>query len=231
MAKTAGSALITELARRLNFETANATVRADMLLRLNASQHDIVQGRSLRFLVAQGTVTLNSAASTAAVPTTIDDGKALTLGRASSDGEIEYVPLDEWYRTNLDAYGAITQTEPSHYTIAQVSSALTFLFKPGNTSGAGLTIPYLAQLIPTAIADSSTTSILPEGWEVTLLLLDAEAEERRILGYASWAEMKVRADTLREALYESYRTSKEQPMTDREQAERKAAREQLAPEK
>jgi hypothetical protein len=35
----------------------------------------------------------------------------------------------------------------------------------------------------------------------------------------------------REALYASYRTTKEQPMTDREQEERKVAREQLAPEK
>ena len=147
MAKTAAQTLITNLADRLDLDSTDATVRADMLRQINISQSALVQDHSLRFLNTSGTITLNSAATSAAVPTTLDDGKSFTLGRATSDGEIEYVPPDEWFRTHLDVYRMPTQTGPSYYTIALVSGTNTILFKPGNTSGAGMSIPYMGQAL------------------------------------------------------------------------------------
>lgn len=235
MAKTSVQTLITDLAKRLDLDsTDNVGVRPDMLRQLNVSQQNILQDHSLSFLAAQGNLSLltSGGGNTVAVPTTIDRGKAITLGRAAADGELEFVPLSEWFRTNVDQYRMSAQTEPSYFTIALASAVDTFLFKPANTSGGTLTIPYIAQLIPVALTDANSSfSLLPEGWEDTLLLDSAEAELRRFHGEPFWQEIFARANDKKERLYASYRTTKEQPMTDREQKERKVAVETLAPEK
>lgn len=231
MAKTAAATLITDLAKRLDLDSADATVRADILRQLNISQHDIVQAHSLKFLIDDGTVTLTSGNASVAVPSGIDTGKAMTLGRADGNGEIEYCPFDQWYRTRIDTYGEPTQTEPSYYTIVNDNGTETFLFKPA-ASGGNKTIPYIAQKVATVMTDASNSySILPEGWEDTLLLVDAEAELRRAYREEGWQDLKQRSNDLKERLYSSYRATKEQAMTDREQEERKVASEQLAPEK
>lgn len=227
MAKSTGAALITDLATRMDLDSTNATVRVDMLRQLNISLKEICQDHSLRFLVTQGT--LSVASSSVAVPSTIDDSKALTLGRPDGTGEIEYVPTDEWYRTRIDTYGEpATPTEPTHYTVALVAGVNTFLFKP---AGLTATVPYLAQAIVTALADNATGSVLPEGFEDTLLLDHAEGELRRAMNEPFWQELAARANEKKERLYSSYRTTKEQPMTDREQEERKVSREKLGAEK
>ena len=234
MAKTPASTLITNLAQRLDLDSTDATTRADMLRQLNISQQNVLQDHSLSFMSTSGTLSLptSGGGNSVAVPTTIDRGKALTLGRAVGDGEIEYVAQADWYRTNNDTYRMPTQTEPSYYTIALVSGVDTFLFKPANTSGGTLTIPYLAQLVPVAMTDAGGSfSMLPEGWEDTLLLDAAEAELRRFHGEPFWQEVFTRANDKKERLYSSYRTTKDQPNTDREQEERKVSREKLAPEK
>lgn len=232
MAKTPASTLITDLAKRLDLDpTDNVGVRPDMLRQLNVSQAGAVQDHSLRFLNTLIVIALLNNASSAAVPTTIDDGKALALGRASGDGRLEYVPPDEWFTTHLDTYREPTQTEPSFYTVAIVSGVNTFLFKPGNTSGSTLNIPLQAQLLPVAMTDGATFSVLPETWEDTLLLDDAEGRLRRYDGMDGWQDLIADSNDKKERLYSSYRTTKEQPVTSREQEERKTAREKLAPEK
>jgi hypothetical protein len=235
MAKTSADKLITDLAKRLDLDPTDATnVRPDMLRQLNVSHQNVLQDHSLSFLSTSGTLSLlnSGGGNSVAVPTTIDRGKAITLGRAAGDGEIEYVPQSEWFRANTDTYRMPGQTEPSYYTITQVSGTDTFLFKPANGTFGTLSIPYLAQLVPVAMTDASNSfSMLPEGWEDTLLLDSAEAELRRFHGEPFWSEVFDRANDKKERLYASYRTTKEQPMTDREQKERKVAKETLAPEK
>jgi hypothetical protein len=231
MAKTPASTLITLLAKRMDLDSTDATVRADMLQQLNISQQDICGDHSLSFLLTNSTVTLTSGGSSVAVPSGLDISKAFTLGRVAGDGEIEFVPADEWYRKRIDTYGSPTETEPSFFTVANVAGTTTFLFKPGNSSGGNLAIPYLAQSLPTDMTDSGASySVLPEGWENTLLLIDAEAELRRVQNEPQWAEMKARANERKERLYASYRTTKEQAMTDREQSERKIAKTKLQDE-
>ena len=231
MAKTPAQTLITLLAKRMDLDSADANVRADLLQQLNISQQDICHDHSLSFLVTNSSVTLNSALSYVAVPTGVDVGKTVTLSRVAADGEIEYVPVDEWWRKRIDTYGSPTETEPSFFTVANVSGVVSFLFKPGNTSGGNLVIPYIAQMVATDMTDGGASySVLPEGWENTLLLIDAEAELRRVQNEPQWADMKARANERKERLYSSYRTTKEQAMTDREQQERKVAKVKLSDE-
>lgn len=228
MAVTSAQTLITDLARRMGYDSASSTVRVDMLRRLNNQYQEICRDHSLSFLATYGTMSLISGTTELAVPAGIDTGKAMTLGRADGKGEIEYVAIDDWFRTRIDTYAAPTQTEPSYFTIAKVSSTLTFLFKAG-ASGGNKTIPYIAQVFVTALADSgSSFPLLPEGFENTLLLKDAEAEERRIANEPQWEVLKAEANEVKERLYAMYRTTKDQPVPDREVKERKMSREVLA---
>lgn len=223
MAKVAASQLITDLLKRMGLDSAGATERADALRQLNYSQAEICNEHSLRFLMSSGNLTV--VASACAVPSTIDDSKTMTLGRPSGDGEIIYVEVDRWWQIGVDTYGqGFAQTEPTHYTIAGAG----FLFKP---TGLSATVPYLAQLRATDMTDSGASfSVLPEGWEQTLLLIDAEYELRRVNNEPQTSELKQRAMAKREALYGSYRTSKIQAKTDREQKERKIEKSQLSDE-
>ncbi len=233
MAKTAAQTLITDLIRKMGLDSADATnARPDALRQLNISQKMICQDHSLSFLATSATVSLLSGNSTVAVPTTIDVGKAMTLGKVAGDGEIEYVPVDEWFRTRIDIYGeGAVPTEPTHYTIAFAASVYSFIFKPTNTSGGNLAVPYIAQALVTDMTDASNSySILPEGWEDTLLLDHAEAELRRIMNEPQWVELNARVNDKKERLYSSYRTTKEAAMTDREQQERKLHQVKLADE-
>jgi hypothetical protein len=221
MAKTSVQQLITDMCKRMGFDSNDATnARPDMLRQLNISQRMICQDHSLRFLVTTGT--LSVVASAVAVPATIDDAKTITLGKPAGDGEIEYVQTDNWYRTRVDTFGEGTApVEPTYYTVAQVAGTLTFLFLPANITA---TVPYLAQLLVTALTDAGNSfSNLPEGWEDTLLIDHAEAEFRRFMNEPQWQELLERVNDKKERLYSSYRTTKEQAMTDREQLERKTA--------
>lgn len=224
MAKTSADVLITDILHRMGRDTTGVKERADCLHQLNISQHEICDEMSLRFLMTPPS-TLNVINSQAAVPAAIDPSKLITFGRVSGDGEVVYVELDAWYRTAIDHYGeGAAQTEPTHYTV----SGSTFLFKP-----AGLTValPYLAQLRVVDLTDANNSfSMLPEGYEHTLLAIDAEAELRRELNEPQYAEMKQRAKDKRDVLYGAERTSKIAAKTDREQKERKIEKSQLSDE-
>ena len=227
MAKTSAQTLIADLAKKLHLDPNDATnVRPDMLRQLNISQKMICQDHSLRFLITISTFSVVS--SSAAVPATIDESKSMTLGKPSGDGEIEYVAIDDWFRTRVDTYGEGTgPTEPSTYTVALVAGVSTFLFLP---TGLSVTVPYLAQLLVTDMTDSGSVFSVLNGWEDTLLLDHAESELRRVLNEPQWAELNARVEDKKERLYSSYRTTKEQAMTDREQKEKKIAKDTLSDE-
>lgn len=223
MAKTSADILITDILHRMGRDTTGVKERADTLHQLNISQHEICDEQSLRFLMTSATI--NVVASTAAIPAAIDPSKLITLGRVSGDGEIIYVELDAWFTTAIDLYGqGAAQTEPTHYTVA----GSNFLFRP---VGLTATIPYLAQLRVVDLTDANTSfSMLPEGYEHTLLAVDAEAELRRELNEPQADEMKQRARNKRDVLYGAERTTKLKPWVDREQKERKVEKAQLSDE-
>lgn len=223
MAKKAASQLITDILFRMGLYTAGIPERADTLAQLNVSSREIMQAHSLRFLESSGTLAV--VGSSVAIPATIDASKAMTLGRVSGDGEIVYVPTDDWYKRAIDTYGqGAAQTEPTLYTVIGPN----FVFKP---AGLTATVPYIAQLRIVALTDDGASfSQLPEGWEDTLLAIDAEAELRRHNSQSGADTLKARANAKREELYGSERSTKEKPWVDREQNERKIAKAQLSDE-
>lgn len=222
MAKTAAQTLITNIAKNMADDSTDATTRADILKQLNISQHEILEEVSLRFMLT--VTTLSVVSSSCAVPATIDASKTMTLSRVGGDGEIVYVETDRWYTEGVDTYGAITQTDPTVYTIA----GSTFLFRP---AGLTVSVPIIAQLRVLDLADTSgSTSQLLEGWEHSLLAIDAEAELRRVRNEPDWQIMKARAAAKREVLYAQERTTKQKPWPDREQKERKIEKAQLSDE-
>jgi hypothetical protein len=222
MAKTSVQQLITDILKRMSRDPAGTLERADVLRRINISNQEILTQESLRFMMTAGTLAVVS--STCAVPSTVDPSKTMTLQRVSGDGEIVYVEIDRWYMDGVDTWGSVTQTEPSTYTVA----GSNFLFHP---TGLTVSVPYIAQLRVTALTDAADSfSQLPEGWENTLLAVDAESELRREMDEPQWGELKARANSMRQQLYGSERSSKIQAKTDREQKERKIEKAQLSDE-
>lgn len=227
MAKTPASTLVTNILRAMGRNPGavadGSNERVDALAQLNRSNQDILIQHSLRFMLTTGTLAV--VGSTCAVPATIDPAKTMTLSRVSGDGEIPYKHIDAWYTEDIDTYGqGFAQTEPFAYTVVGGN----FLFKPAALTA---TVPYIAQLLVTAMTDGTGSfSQLPEGWENSLLALDAEAELRRVDGDPGWKEMKSAADELRERLYGSERSSKLYAKTSREVQERKVEKAQLSDE-
>lgn len=223
MAKTGAAQLITDILFRMGRYTAGVPERADVLRQLNISNREVLTKHSLRFMLANSTLSVVS--STVAIPATIDPSKTMTLSRPSLDGEIVYVEVDGWYNANTDTYGqGSVPTEPTIYTVI----GSNFVFKP---AGLTATVPYIAQLRVVALTDDANSfSQLPEGWEETLLSKDAEAELRGTGNEPRAAELKAEANAQRELLYASERTSKEVQKVDREQKERAISRKQLSDE-
>lgn len=234
MSKTTVDILITELVKRVGGDvTGGSQWRADALKELDRAEKYINQRFSLLSLVFPTTVTLNNGQSSVAAPATIDYGKSFAIQKASGEGELTYVPPDEWHEVGEDTYGDWESTKPSRFTfLTDGSGTMNLHFKPANSSGANITYNVVGQHVVIALIDAAvgggSTSLLPEGWENTLLIDRAEATLRRTMKRAGWEKLvKDTADEI-EVFYSSYRMTKEKATTDREQKERKVARETLA---
>lgn len=237
MAKTAVDNLITNLCTRMGWATTSASVpRADALRQLNIEERRISQSHSLSYLLVKTTIDIASTASTAVVPTTpaMDVGKSWSIGRSLADakGKLIYVPPDEFEEMVIDGYGDWTATSPTIVMLANTTAdppVPTFHFKPANTTGATLTLPITYQRVVAALTDGpSSYSVLPEGYEDTLLLESAEAELKRQRREPGWDVLAMRVEKAVGMFYQGYRISREKPTTDREQEERKIAREKLS---
>lgn len=234
MAKTTVDVLITELCKRMAWDfTAASTPRADVLQELNNAEKYILQRYSLNFLTTNQSVNLLTAGFTAALPSSpsIDVGKDLTIQRPSQDGELTYVPVDEWFESGGDSYGDWITTQPSEFTlIGNGAGVLVINFRPANTTGGTLVYGLIGQMQPIALADSAgSTSLIPETFEATLLRKRAEGVLKRLHRRPGYQELLAEVEKdLEGVFYPQYRTTKEKAVPDREQQERKVAREKLA---
>lgn len=175
--------ILTELLELINAPTAGAPSvvwRAKGLKVLNKSERRIAQRGSMTYLNHRNAAfSLGNGAETLAVPTSpaMDYGKAATI--TGPNGPLEFVPIDQFYSVNRFTYNAVDVTKPSRWTL--VDSA-TILFDRPNTSGVAYVMTLLYQKAIAALVDTGASfSLLPDGYEWTLLLIDAEIQWKREL--------------------------------------------------
>lgn len=232
MAKTAATDLVTNIIRRMGWPDDASTGRADVLRALNDAYMEILQKHSLLFLQVRTTLTLPTATLLLPAPTSplIDIGKTCIIGLPSSAGELVYKAPDEFEREPAYTYGAWGNTVPACWTFAtDTSGTLQIHFRPGNTSGLSVVYTISYQQVAAELTDGVGATLLPEGYEDTLLTNFAEEKLRRYHGAPGWQELAQRNAADLEAFYEKYRATKERPWTDREQMDRKAYEAQMAP--
>jgi hypothetical protein len=215
--------LITQVGFNVTANTADQE-RVDCLNALNWAEQELAQAEALKYLERRAALTLNSGASTVAVPAGVDFGKDIYIENSTGDGIIPILPARKFAAMSAPTYDRITQT-PSGATIAADSGtdALTIYFKPANTSGGNLALTLVYQKIPAALTDSNVSnSLLPEGYEITLLLRLAEFYIKQRRNEIGWDALKRDIDGAVAAFYSKQRSGKLKSTTD-EGLQREAA--------
>lgn len=200
--------------------------RKDCLNALNFAEHHIAQSEALKYLEQRAQLAANAAA--VAVPTNpaIDFGKDYTLETSDGKGRIDVVPADEFAARASETYDRIEQ-KAAVALLAMDGTTLKWFLKPTPSSE---TLFVIYQRIPAALTDAGDSfSLLPEGYELTLLLTVAEAyiKRRRSALEADFLDAFTKMQL--DAFYDKQRTSKRRPMTDKSRERRKIDEERLEP--
>lgn len=199
--------------------------RVDCLNALNHCEQLIAQSESLTYLLTVTSLSLATARDYVALPAdpAIDFGKDIVLGVPGGEGVIEYLPPDKFVAVRISTAYAIN-SDPSYYTVMRdhTSGERRFLFKPGNTSGSTVTIPLWGQRIPPALTDAGgSTSTLPEGYELTLLLPMAEEYIKSRRHEFGIENLSAGLGVQLQEFYNKQRANKEKATTDRGRERRK----------
>lgn len=219
------AALITEGCSRLGLDTVTAGHRARVLAALNEAERFISQPGSFLYLQKKYSVTLNSAASSVPLPTSpaIDFGKSMSLRIIGEPGYMTYVSPDRFMTKAGASFYALRNDRPAAWTLMRdASQVLTIYVDPANTTGGNLTLELTAQMAVTALVDSgSNFSLLPDGYELTLLLGRAVAQVKWQLDRPDWKPKQDETDQLLQLFHAGQRVSKAFTTTDPESVQRK----------
>jgi hypothetical protein len=220
--------LIDRLLELVDYKATSTTSddeRVTCLNAVNVCEQLIAQSESLMYLMHETTLTLATARDYVAVPTNppVDFGKEIVLGVPGGEGVIEYRPPDKFVAIRISTAYAIS-SDPSYYTIVvdQNTSERRFRFKPANSSGSTMTIPFWYQRVPPALTDAgSSYSSLPEGYELTLLLPMAAEYLKSNRNEFGVEKLSAALAAQLEEFYGKQRANKERATSDRSRERRK----------
>lgn len=200
--------------------------RVDALNALNYCDQLIAQSEALMYLTTETSIALPNNQDYVALPANpvIDFGKDIVLEQPGGEGIIEYRPPDKFaaLRTSVGAY--VIGADPAYYTIVRdhATGERRFKFKPKNSSGGPLTIPLVAQVVPPAMTDDGASkSMLPDGYELTLLLPAAQEYIQANRHEFGIENLSAAVGATLQELYGKQRANKEKPLTDRGRERRK----------
>lgn len=199
--------------------------RIDCLNALNFAEQFIAQAEALSYLRTLGSLTANAA--TVAIPSDMDIGKDYTIENSAGTNIVEYKAPDEFVRHAAPSFDRIVATVAIH-TLVVDAGATKFRFKP--TPGAPETLPITYQKIPPALTDAGgSTSVLPEGYELTLLIVIAEQYIKRRRNAIDADFLDAQTKDMLSAFYDKFRDNKKTTTTDQGRERRKVDEDQLAP--
>lgn len=231
---TSIQAIITQVCSRLGVSSAPASNRARGLEFANEGERLISQPGSFLYLSKRYPLILNNNAESIAMPTSpaVDYGKSMSLRIVGEKGYLTYYPHDRFMTGAVSSFYALRNNQPACWTFARdAAQVMTIFLNPKNTTGGNLSLELTAQMTVAALVDTPASfSLLPEGYELTLLAKYMEAEWGRVLSRPGAARVREEFDELLEIFYAAQRTSKEHAGTDTEASQRKQADVELHPE-
>lgn len=205
--------------------TTSDQERIDCLNALNICEQLIAQSESLMYLSTDVVLPLLNNFTSVAVPASpvIAFGKEIVLRDATDTGVIEYLPPDKFAAMRNDSVYLAGMLHPVFFTIVwdHAASERQFKFKPGNTSGVTYSMTLTAQRVPPALVDSTSASILPEGFELTLLLPMAEQYLKSKRNEFGLETLSASLQSQLAEFYNQQRSNKEKALTDRGKTMRK----------
>jgi len=213
----------------------DAAHRAKCLDALNEAERYIATQGSFIYLSKQTTITLvNTPGSNdfLPVPTSpaMDYGKFAVIRDAT--GILTYLPPDQFPNGGIGTAYLLRPLVPAVWTLGLDSGSVpSFFFYPANTSVGSVAYTLRYQRAVTDLTDAGNSySLLPEGYEQTLLIRRAEADLRRTLNRKNWDMLMGEFDKQISSFYNGQRTSKESSKTDNEVAQRKQFDTQTGPD-
>lgn len=224
--------LIDELLDRIAFPVANnAAHRAKCLLALNNQEKAISQRGSLSYLSVRTTLPLANNLQKLAVPTNPNFDPVKAAAISDDIGPLTFLPIGDFDLVPLDTGYLVTRiNRPGYWTVARDGAGgLTIFFDVMNTTGNTINFNFTYQQTVLTLADATNSfSLLPLGYENTLLLDAAEIELKRILHIPiqQWKLDGHSADM--EHFYAANRTEKPEAKTDEDITDQKAY-ERIAP--
>lgn len=220
--------LTTELCVRMGWPTAAGTHRTRALTELNRAHRWIAQQGSFLYLSKRSSLTVLSAASSAAAPADYDYGKAAAL--VGESGIIEYRELGVFDAVGLRTGGNVFRgNRPAYWTFAMATTTPTIFVKPANTTGGNITYTFTYQRRVDALVDGAGTTALPEGYEDTILLDRAELVAKRLLGIPVTQRFEQELQEQIGTFFSAQRTTKPEAHTDQETEAAKVYETQLKP--
>jgi hypothetical protein len=195
MAKLKGQALTNRFCDRMAWSQGDNAARANALNALNEALQALAQLGSLDYLKVRASLTLANGfdfVDVSALSPTIDISKQATIALPGGrKGQLTFLDEDKFLVAPMYEYGAWNTDRPSYWTWSMGAAAVPrVVFDRLNSTGGNLTFPFTYQQIEATLDDTTgTQALLPEGYELTLLLPFAECEEKRKLGYDGWKEL------------------------------------------
>jgi hypothetical protein len=212
-----------------------AAPRADCLAALNYAERYIANRGSLLYLRRQWSLTMNPGQFIAVPISTatpaVDLGKDLVI-EDENGVPLEYCSPDELAGRAAASYDRVS-TGPAAFTVVMdsVDEAMKFKFRPVLAVGApARTYTLIGQRAVIALTDSgSSSSLLPEGYEVTLLVPVAECylKQRKHEIDAPLLDSQTQREL--DAFTEGQRANKKHATTDGNLQRRKAEEVQMDP--
>lgn len=205
---------------------ASDAERVDALNALNYAEKFIAQSEALSYLDFFSTLAV-AGSGLVAIPSDCDYGKDYAIENAEGTDVIAFKPKDEFSRYSSSTYDRVATTPFVHTIIIDsADSTLKFRFKPA--VAATLNITY--QKIPPALTDAGGSfSMLPEGYELTILLTVAEQYIKRRKHALDADFLDAEGKAMLGMFYDKFRSSKQSAMTDQSREKRKIEEDRLAP--
>lgn len=206
--------------------TTSDQERIDALAACNFAEQFIAQAEALSYLRVRSTLSAN--ATGVAVPADLDFGKDYTIETSDVTDVVAYKSPDEFARFASADYDRVASKAAVHLLAVDGSdSILKFFFKPTPVTEV---LPITYQQIPPALTDSNASfSLLPAGYEVTILLTVAEQYIKRRRHAIDADFLDAAAKDMLGAFYDKFRDNKQKAVTDQNRQRRKIEEEQLAP--
>jgi hypothetical protein len=198
----------------------NSAQRKRALKILDTCEKSISQYDALVHLTRRSTVTINTGASSASLPTNppIDFGKDFTVLHGSGKGRIDVLPPSEFNPLFGNADLAASAGATQAYLAIDPADGTMKLWFDWTNPGANLDFTIIFQQAVIDLVDgtaASNVSLLPEGYELTLLLPKAEAYIKTRRNDPAAKSLEAEVDRQVELFYSKFRANKDAAVTDR----------------